>query len=160
MRPLQKPARGRRSPVRHDQPGCPVSPGRCPHPTGPQAPTSRGPVPRLIAFRTLAKMLCVAAPSHALLGSRFCCSLPPQEDFPDPPAHHGSSLVSPCTPFLIPGCMVEALIAWARKQPGPGTHPLCVRGQVSLPLCPSLCAENAADQNIQTQLSAKGGSCV
>lgn len=84
MRPLQKPARGRRSPVRHDQPGCPVSPGRCPHPTGPQAPTSRGPAPRLIAFRTLAKMLCVAAPSHALLGSRFCCSLPPQEGLPRP----------------------------------------------------------------------------
>ena len=75
---------------------------------------------------------------HALLGSRFCCSFPPQEAFLDPLAHHGSSLVSPFTPFLIPGCVVEVFRVWAQKQPSPATHPLCVCGQVSLPLCPSL----------------------
>lgn len=104
-------------PASPDQRGCQDSPGRCPYPTVPRAPISQGPAPWSVVLWMLGKTLCVDVPSHALLGSRFCYYPPPQEAFPDPPAHHGPSLASPFTPFPIPGRVVEMFTMWALKQP-------------------------------------------
>ena len=100
MPPFRKQhARGRCSPLRHVPPlvtslGALSALGDVPTPLAPR-------LPPLEALALGSSCLgcwprcSVVGPSQALLGSRFCGSLPPQEAFRNPPAHHGSSLESP-----------------------------------------------------------------
>lgn len=135
--------RGRCSPVRHDQPGCTVSPGRGPHPTSPKPPPLWGPAHGSVHLECWPRR---SVWLHALWEVGSVALSHPRKLSSTLLAHHGSSLVSPFTPFLIPGCVVEVFRVWAQKQPPlPLTHCVSV-GKWSPSVPQPLCAEKPADQ--------------